>query len=72
MSYGGWPWDTDEDDDDFEIVYTGDDFEIVPKKGEKKVDKKPSSCQHEWKAESFFTAKVYETCKKCGLKKEDL
>jgi hypothetical protein len=30
------------------------------------------TCYHEWKKEHFFSANVYETCKKCGAKKEEL
>jgi hypothetical protein len=29
-------------------------------------------CQHEWRRDMFFSARVYETCTKCGAKKEDL
>lgn len=29
-------------------------------------------CQHEWRKDSFFSTIVYETCKKCGAKKEEL
>lgn len=28
-------------------------------------------CKHEWKSDSYFSAKVYTTCTKCGAKKEE-
>lgn len=28
-------------------------------------------CNHEWRCDSFFTTRVYKTCKKCGAKYED-
>jgi len=30
------------------------------------------NCYHEWRKDSFFSANIYETCKKCGAKKEEL
>jgi hypothetical protein len=72
MTNNRWPWDFEDNDDDFEIIYTGSDFDIVPKKRKDRIDKNSNLCEHEWKAESYFSAKVYETCKKCGFKKEDL
>lgn len=29
-------------------------------------------CKHEWRRDTFFSMRVYETCKKCGAKKEEL
>lgn len=31
-----------------------------------------SGCHHEWRVDTFFSATKYETCKKCGAKKEEL
>lgn len=31
-----------------------------------------SHCFHEWREDSFFTARVYKTCKHCGAKHEEL
>lgn len=59
-----------DEENEYEIVYTGMDFDMVKK--DKKVDKPKNTCDHDWAKESFFTTKVYETCKKCGVKKEDL
>ncbi len=29
-------------------------------------------CTHDWRRDQFFSKTVYETCKKCGVKKEEL
>jgi hypothetical protein len=29
-------------------------------------------CNHDWRRDVFFSKTVYETCKKCGVKKEEL
>lgn len=29
------------------------------------------SCRHVWKTDSYFSARVYTTCSKCGKKQED-
>ena len=66
-----WWLDPEEYENEYEIVYTGVDFDMV-RKDKNKVDEKPKQCHHEWRQDTFFSAKVFETCKKCGLKKEDL
>lgn len=39
---------------------------------EKFLDEEEKTCKHEWRKDTFFfSAKVYETCKICGKKKED-
>lgn len=32
---------------------------------------KKQKCNHDWKSEKYFTSKVFTTCAKCGLHKED-
>ncbi len=31
-----------------------------------------SWCSHEWQNDSFFTTRIYKTCRKCGKRHEDL
>jgi len=39
---------------------------------ENEYDDKITKCKHEWKKEYFFSSNAYETCTKCGQKKEEL
>jgi hypothetical protein len=32
----------------------------------------PLYCSHNWKKDSYFTARVYKTCSKCGAKHEEV
>lgn len=36
-----------------------------------KMEKK-RGCDHEWRTDQWFTTMKYETCKKCGKKKEEI
>lgn len=44
--------------------------QYIPPQQTIRIEKAPN-CWHEWKKDSFFSARVYETCAKCGMKKEE-
>lgn len=60
-------WDPFDEDD-----YVFDGFDLDIEFFENMIDKKEKKCDHEWVSQIFFSPRVYETCKKCGAKKEEI
>lgn len=50
----------------------GGDFGLYDGDYDFEVPEVIETCKHDWRKDMFFSAKVYETCKKCGKKKEDV